>query len=92
DPHRNCISSLQVSVPPEGLACRVLLPMVEGAGLLGLPELLVPLPAGIQVEARREQGRWEIVAPPNLDLRGVRPTGALVPMEDVPGVKIRRRG
>ncbi len=91
DPQRNALASWEVPVPPEGLAYRVLLPVVGATGLLGHPELLVPLPAGAQVEVRRDQGKWEIVAPPNLELRGILRTGTTVSLEDVSGMKIQRR-
>lgn len=92
DPQSNRLASWDVMVPPEGLSYLVLLPVVEGAGLLGCPELLVPLPARAQVVARRENGKLEIIAPQGLGLHAVLCTGKMAAVEALPKIRVRRRG
>ncbi|MBC7221984.1 hypothetical protein H5T56_03265 [Candidatus Bipolaricaulota bacterium] len=84
--------SLTLRVLPSTLAYRVLLPKVHGVGLLGFPELLVPMPAEAQVEILRNRGNWCISLPKGMDLSAVFDHGKMVPAKDLVGVEVQRRG
>lgn len=57
DPLRKELTSDLVTIPPEGLAYRVLLPSHNGLALLGLPDLFVPAPVGLSWQIEWD-GKW----------------------------------
>ncbi len=92
DPRGRCLDSLNVRVPPATLAYRVLLPELHGAWLLGFPELLVPMPAEAQAELGRREGKWRISLPKGLGPFWAFEHGKMVPVEELGGMEVQRRG
>ncbi len=88
DPKTRTLDGWEILVPAGGLAYRVLIPVVEGTGLLGAPELFVPMPT--QAEVVREEGKLRIWAPEGVGLHAVFSSGKMVTLEELKGVETRR--
>jgi len=90
DPKKRALDGWEILVPAGRLAYRVLVPVVKGAGLLGAPELIVPMP--IQVGIAKEKENLWILAPRGLGLHAVFASGKMVSVEGLRGIAVQRRG
>lgn len=91
DPQSGSLADADPVVPPRSLVYRVFIPKVAEAGFLGIPHLLVPMPAKAGIEIWPKQGKFKVLASRDLSLHVVLESGKMVPLESWGKAEVQRR-